>query len=264
MEQAARTALVTGANRGIGQQVAKDLARAQWNVLVGSRSKEKGEAAAARVKKEGAGKVRVRMELLDVADESSIAALAERLTKAKIRLGCLVNNAGIYGEAHDPRRYRELVTVNFFGPLRVTDALAPLLEPGANVVMVTSGIGDLSHMPPHTRAALSDPALDRVKLLAFVDECLRDVMARKNVDLYPRDGYGLSKAALNALVRVLAREHPDWRVNAACPGWVRTDMGGKNAPRSVEEGAASVMWAATLGEGGPTGSAFRYGRRIPF
>ena len=258
-----RTALVSGANRGIGQQVAKELARAGWNVLVGSRDAAKGEAAAARVKKEGAGKVRVRMESLDVADEASIAALVARLAKAKITLGALVNNAGIYGEAREARRYRELVTVNFLGPLRVTDALAPFLADDANVVNVTSGIGELSKVTPRVRQVLADPALDRTKLLALVDDCLRAADAKK-LEGFPIDAYCFSKAALNGLTRVLAKEHPGWHVNSACPGWVRTDMGGKGAPRSVEEGASGVTWATTLGDGGPTGGVYRDGKKIGF
>lgn len=259
------TALITGANRGIGQQVAKDLARAGWNVLVGTRDLAKGEAAVSRVKKERAnGNVKVRAELVDVGDERSIAALADRLAKAKITLGCLVNNAGIYGEAKDPTRYGKVVRVNFFGALRVTDALTPLLEKTANVVMVTSGLGDLAHLAETLaiRARFSAPDLDRAALLALVDEVVANAQNRSGE--YVRDSYSLSKAALNALVRVLAKEQPGWRVNATCPGWVRTDMGGKNAPRTVEEGAASVTWGATLGPDGPTGGVFRDGKKIPF
>ena len=284
-----RTALVTGANRGIGQHVAKELARAGWNVLVGARDRAKGEAAAARVKKEGAGRAKVRFEALDVADQASVDALAERLTKAKIRLAALVNNAGIYGEARDPRNYRRVVEVNFHGPRRVTDALAPLLEEHANVVMVSSGIGELASLPPKARARLaaedleerggaerrggSPPGgrradqgrIDRAALLALVEEGVRAAEAgRLAAEGFPRDSYGFSKASLNALARVLAAEHPGWRVNAVCPGWVRTDMGGRGAPRSVEEGASGVVWAATLAPDGPTGGFFRDGRRIPF
>jgi len=153
--------------------------------------------------------------------------------------------------------------VNFLGPLRVTDALAPFLEDDANVVNVTSGIGELSKVTPRVRQVLADTALDRTKLLALVDDCLRAADAKK-LEGFPMDGYAFSKAALNALTRVLAKEHAGWRVNSACPGWVRTDMGGKNAPRTVEEGAASVSWAATLPPDGPTGGVYRDGRKIAF
>ena len=258
------TALVTGANRGIGQQVARDLAGLGWNVLVAARDKAKGEAAASRVKKEGRGKVRVRWEALDVADEASVAALAERLAKAKIRLGALVNNAGIYGESHMVKRWKETVDVNFYGALRVTDALAPLLDDGANVVMVSSGIGDLANVAPSLRKRLSAPDLDRAGLLEIVEHGLQAAEAKKlSIAGFPADGYCFSKACLNALTRVLAKEHPSWRVSSVCPGWVRTDMGGRNAPRSVEEGAAGVTWAATLTEG-PSGVYYRDTKPIPF
>jgi len=249
----ARTALVTGANRGIGQQVARVLAADGWDVLVGARDPQKGTAAAARLRKETGG--RLKAVTLDVTSDASVATAVQKLRDGAIRIDALVNNAGIYGAARGPAGVARTLETNFFGPLRVTLALLPLLRDGATVTNVTSGLGARSNLDDAHRRMLADPALTRDVLVAAV---------RALADGGPgwgTDAYGVSKAALNALTRLLAAELAprQIRVNATCPGWVRTDMGGRGAPRSVEAGAASVLYGVTTTE---TGGVFRDGRRI--
>lgn len=249
----ARTALVTGGNRGIGQEVARALAREGWNVLVGARDRGKGQAAAARLRKETGG--RLKEVELDVARNDSVAAAAQRLRDGAIRLDALVNNAGVYGEARGRDGAARTIETNFFGPLRVTLGLLPLLVDGATVTNVTSELGDLSHLDAAHRRLLADPALTREELARRVRRCVDEG------EDWGTDAYGVSKAALDALTRILAGELAprQIRVNSTCPGWVRTDMGGRHAPRSVEQGAASVLYGVTAQE---TGGVFRDGRRI--
>ena len=116
--------------------------------------------------------------------------------------------------------------------------------------MVTSGLGELSAQPSALARKLQSPSLAFDDILAMCER--------------PPGGYGTSKAALNALTRLFARELPNARVNSVCPGWVRTEMGGPGAPRSIEEGAASVLWATRLPADGPTGGVFRDGQPIPW
>ena len=224
------TAFVTGANRGIGLAVARDLAK-DHAVILAMRDPAKAPAIpGARVKK------------VDVSDPGSIAACAARVEGP---LDLLVNNAGVYtGEPH------EIWAVNVRGPLLLTRALAPKLAKGARVVMVTSGLGALSSQADSLMRELRDPDLGFEDILALCDR--------------PPGGYGSSKAALNVLTQLFARELPGARVNAVDPGWVRTDMGGPGAPRSIEQGAASVLWACRIPPDGPTGGLFRDGRGIPW
>jgi NAD(P)-dependent dehydrogenase (short-subunit alcohol dehydrogenase family) len=251
----AKTALITGANRGIGQQVARVLAGEGWDVLVGARDRQKGDAAAARLRKETAG--RLKGVELDVTSDASIATAAQRLRDGAIRIDALVNNAGIYGSAtRGPDGVARTIETNFFGPLRVTLGLLPLLRDGATITNVTSGLGSLSNIDDARRRMLADPALTRDALVEHMHELVND-----RGQGWGADAYSASKAALNALTRILAKELAPRgiRVNATCPGWVRTDMGGRGAPRSVEQGAASVLFGVTTNE---TGGIFRDGRRI--
>jgi len=228
------TALITGAGRGIGLEVARELAGEGYDVLLGVRDPRRAPALP-----------RGTVEQLDVSSPEAIAALAKRLAGRGQRLDVLVNNAGVYRSPP-----RETWEVNVRGPLLLTRALAPLLAPGARVVMVSSGLGSLSGQPDAVARRLRDPALTMDDVLRLSEEA--------------PDGYGASKAALNALARLFARDLPEARVNSVDPGWVRTEMGGQGAPRSVEQGAASVLWAARVPPDGPTGGWFRDGKPIPW
>jgi NAD(P)-dependent dehydrogenase (short-subunit alcohol dehydrogenase family) len=184
-------------------------------------------------------------EVVDMANPESIEALAKRLRARDQRLEALVNNAAVYqGPA------RQIWDVNVLGPMLLTRALEPLLARNARVVMVTSGLGQLSVQSARLVRRLSKPELS---LSEF------DALARE-----APGGYGASKAALNAMARLFSEElRPRGiLVNAISPGWVRTDMGGANAPRSVEQGAASILWGVRLPPGGPTGGVFEDGKAI--
>lgn len=227
-----KTALITGASRGIGREVALTLVSEGWHVLAGVR-----QPASAPPGTEG--------ESLDVSDPGSIAALAERLRARGQMLDALVNNAGVY-EAP----VRRIWDVNVLGPLLLTRQLEPLLAPDARVVMVTSGLGRLAAQPASLVKRLSDPALS----LEDIERLAREASG----------GYGESKAAVSAMARLFARELQPRGilVNAISPGWVRTEMGGPGAPRSVEQGAASVLWGVRLPAGGPTGGEFEDGKAM--
>ena len=221
------TALVTGANRGIGFEVCRQLARGGMRVLLGARDPHKGEAAARALIGEG---LDVAPVALDVTDPASIAALGEALASVDV----LINNAGVDYDTDqttltaDLGRVRRTFETNLLGAWAVGQkcALAMRARRWGRIVNVSSGAGSLASMgrgPP---------------------------------------GYSVSKAALNALTRLMAGElaGSGVLVNSVCPGWVATDMGGGGRP--VPEGAAGVVWAATLPDDGPTGGFFRDGRPV--
>jgi NAD(P)-dependent dehydrogenase (short-subunit alcohol dehydrogenase family) len=226
----AGVAVVTGANRGIGLEVCRQLAEAGYTVVLGSRDLAKGRRAADRL-----GLAAVVPRQLDVADDGSVRAAAEWVTGRYGRCDALVNNAAILydtwarAESADLAVIHEAMETNLYGAWRMALAFLPLLRrsPRGRVVNVSSEAGSLASMGAGTPA------------------------------------YQVSKAALNALTRTLAAElrPAGVLVNAVCPGWVATDMGGPGG-RPVAAGAASVVWGVLLPDDGPTGGFFRDGRAL--
>ncbi|MFF5501132.1 SDR family oxidoreductase [Streptomyces roseolus] len=236
MNTAVPVALVTGGNRGIGRETARQLAGLGHTVLLSARRSEDAERAAAEPVAPGGSGTLLPCRL-DVTDTDSVRALARRVEEEFGRLDVLVNNAAVnYDTARraasvDLDEVRRTLETNLFGAWRTTQEFLPLLRrsPHARVVNVSSESGSLEGMSGGTPA------------------------------------YGVSKAALNALTRKLADELRADRilVNAVCPGWIATDMGGPGgAP--VDQGATRVVWAATLPDSGPTGGFFRDGEPLPW
>ncbi|WP_329128511.1 SDR family oxidoreductase [Streptomyces sp. NBC_01476] len=241
-----KTALVTGANKGIGYEIASGLGALGYRVGVGARDEHRRENAVAKLRAAGVDAFGVP---LDVTAGQSVTDAAELLERQAGRLDVLVNNAGILGETGpgwvqdpttlDPGLVRTVVETNVIGVLRVTNAMLPLLRRSASprIVNVSSAVASL------TRQA--DPDID-----------VGPVMA----------AYAPSKTFLNAVTVQYARQFTGTNIliNAACPGLVATDFTGFHGPRTPEQGAATAIRLATLPDGGPTGSFFEDGGVIPW
>ncbi len=228
-----KVAVISGGNRGLGLEIGRQLLKEGVSLMLGSRDVEQGRKAAqqllADVKPDSA---QVLSAPLDVASDASVAAFAQSVAAEFGQCDILVNNAGIMPEARDgsllqtpPAQFREIFEINIIGAVRMCQAFVPMMKKvgSGRIVNVSSGLGQLERMGPGL------------------------------------PGYRLSKTALNALTRTLAAELQGTGilVNAVSPGWVKTDMGGPNADRSVEDGAETAVWLALLPSTGPSGSFFR-------
>lgn len=234
-----RIALVSGANRGIGLEIVRQLSRDGLIAVLGTRDVEKGRAAAGELASEG---LEPPVVALDVLDAESITRCVGEVMELFGRIDVLVNNAGILKEGFSPEESSVLdvstdlvlqtFKTNTVGPLLLIQAVVPIMQKQGygRIVNLSSGAGQLSDM----RSGF--PA------------------------------YRMSKAALNALTRLTAAElgPGEIKINAMCPGWVKTAMGGPNATRPVEKGAETAVWLATLPADGPTGGFFRDMKPIPW
>ena len=225
-----RVALVSGGNRGIGLEICRQLAAKGYTVILGARDEEAGREAADKLEGD------VRPHQLAVSDAASIERVGRYVEEEFGRLDALVNNAGISnddgqrGADADLDRVREALEANFLGAWGLCEVAIPLMQKNGYgcIVNISSGLGALEDMGGGS------------------------------------PGYRVSKTALNALTRILSSELRSGGilVNSIDPGWVQTDMGGSNASRSVEDGADTPVWAATLPKGGPTGGFFRDRRSV--
>lgn len=228
-----KIALVTGANRGIGLEICRQLARKGVAVILTARDEMKGQEACERLNQEGPG---IRFHHLDVTDAGSIARIADYVRQEFGRLDILINNAGVFLDRATPGlnvsldTVRHTMEINVYGPLRLCQAVIPLMKQHdyGRIVNMTSTLGSLTEMSGGWLA------------------------------------YRMSKTALNVLTRVLADElrGTNILINSACPGWVRTEMGGAHAPKSVAEGADTAVWLALLPADGPRGRLFQERKEI--
>ena len=254
----AALAIVTGANRGIGLEVSRQLAQRGMRVILTSRALPKAQSAAEVLRASGWD---VTAGLLDVSDDHSARRFADDLRRtlpSGATIAAVVNNAALAMQGFDANVARKTIDTNFYGVMRVTDALAPLLADGARVVNVSSGMGDLSVLGDALRGRFADP-MPRTEIVALMERFVRAVSEGVHArEGWPSSAYSVSKVGVNALTRALARELAPRGilVDSVCPGWVKTDMGGEHAPRSVQEGADTV-WAAVGGAASATGKLFR-------
>jgi len=229
-----KTALVTGANKGIGREVALQLAKKGFHMFIGARNRHAGRKAAEEIAKQGG---KATFLEIDINYNESVTGAAHEFAKIADHLDVLVNNAGIMMDGDDAilkisdELFRKTIETNTLGPLRVTRAFAPLLakSKAPRVINVSSGGGQLTG-----GADGWSPA------------------------------YCISKTALNGVTSQLATALPKFAVNSVCPGWVRTDMGGRNATRSVEEGADTIVWLASDAPQELTGKFLRDRKEIPW
>lgn len=237
-----KVALVTGANKGIGLEIARQLAQRGCTVLVGARNEQRGEEAAQKLKSEG---LDARFVRLDVTDQTTIDAAADRIGKEFQKLDILVNNAAIGLDRTPPSQLdieilRRTYDTNVFGVFAVTKAMLPLLKKSeaGRIVNMSSGLGSL------TQASDPNGPFASVNLLA----------------------YNSSKTAVNALTVQFATElrGTPIKVNAADPGYVATDLNEHRGYRTVEQGAKAPVWLATLPEDGPSGGYFNEDGVVPW
>ena len=241
--QRKRVALVTGANRGIGFEISRQLAGNNISVIMGARDREKGLQACSELKRQG---LDVGLQLLDVNDEERMKPAIDKIMTHFGRVDILVNNAGISIDAGATALNVGMDTVhqtlqtNVLGPLRLCQACIPHMQSGnyGRIVNMASTLGSISEMshPDSVYAGVQSPA------------------------------YRLSKAALNAVTALIAKDVSGLNilVNSVCPGWVRTDIGGSQAPLTPEQGADTPVWLATLPDDGPNGGFFRDRTTIPW
>ena len=230
-----KTALVTGANRGLGLEISKQLGEKGLHVILGCRTFEKAQATAASLEQRG---LSVEPLEIDVSNPASIQSAVDTVRKKHEVLDVLVNNAGVLLDYGTPiselsvDNLRDSFETNFFGAFETTRAFLPLIKKSAagRIVNMSSDLGSLS--------AMTDANSQQFGVVA--------------------PGYRASKCALNTLTIQFANEltGTNIKINSASPGVARTDMGGENAPFSIAEGAAPAVWLATLDDDGPTGGFF--------
>lgn len=227
-----KTALITGANKGIGFEIARQLGAKGWHIVISGREENRLEEAARRLQN-----FSVEILLMDVSQENNISQAAAIFSQRNSKLDVLINNAAILSKEdkslmqENSQVYHDTLRTNCYGPLCVIRTLLPLMNRPGRIINLSSGGG-----------SMTDPVGGWAP------------------------AYCVSKSLLNSITRQLAFElfSKKIAVNAVCPGWVKTDMGGASAPRSVEKGAETPVWLAEEAAQELTGRFFRDKKEIPW
>ncbi len=255
-----RTAIITGGNRGLGFEICRQLGNRGVKIILTSRSAQRGEQAMLELAANG---VAAEVFVMDVRDPDRVEALADYLQSNHDGLDILVNNAAVAMSKLDQRDVaQETIDTNVFAPVAISDRLMPLMRERGRIVMVSSQQGK--------RSFLSSSLLTRFDaeqtvdgMLAMMREFVVDVLAGTYESKgWPASTYRVSKLVLNKITQILAKDltasgNPKRiLVNAVDPGWIQTEMGGPEAPRTPEEGAEAPVWLALLDDDGPQGGFY--------
>jgi len=252
--------LVTGANRGIGKEVALRLAQHQFRVIAASRTLEKAIETQLEFRNQG---LEVDVLALDVSNPSSITSAFEEVQQRYGSIDILINNAGINGSGWSQEVFNEIMQTNFYGPVQAIRLFSQIIPEGGQIINVTSELGKLKYLnDTYKNVVTSSNSIDELLTVPFLpDEQINSYM---NVPVYQ-----VAKACLNRATQIFsqafshANNHKQIFVNSCCPGWVKTDMGGQAAPRTIEQGGASIL-ALALNTPTTTGGFFRDGEPISF
>ncbi|KAM6161372.1 carbonyl reductase [NADPH] 1 [Erethizon dorsatum] len=257
MSSCTRVALVTGANKGIGFAITRELCRRfPGDVVLTARDEARGRAAVQQLRAEG---LSPRFHQLDVDDLQSIRAVRDFLRREYGGLDVLVNNAGLAFKVADPTPFHIQAEVtmktNFFGTRDVCTELLPLIKPQGRVVNVSSmaSVSALKRCSPELQQKFRSETITEQELVGLMNKFVEDTKNKVHEkEGWPNTAYGVSKIGVTVLSRIHARKLNEQRrgdkilLNACCPGWVRTDMAGPSATKSPEEGAETPVYLALL------------------
>ncbi|CAD7695886.1 unnamed protein product [Ostreobium quekettii] len=266
-----RVVLVTGGNRGIGREICRKLVAAGDKVLLTSRDVAAGSEAAEAIEKEVGVKGGCEVLHYDALDSQSAELLVAAVAaKYSGKVDGLINNAAVtFRERWDAESFQIGKTTNVDAPVALTQKLSPHLAPGCRIVMVSSGLGQLAEIPVESQYYSGMASAATVEDLSAFRFLENDAMTDPPCILAPgrkNPVYRLTKAMLNRATQIFAQDasfvERNISVNAVTPGWCRTDMGGPDAERSVEQGADAVIWVLNHPDPSPTGKFFRDGRSI--
>jgi len=227
--------IITGATRGIGKKIYDTLLKKDSTMISGTGSTAPAEKEPLLYQTDFLNGQSV---------QNFILLMSNYLEKNNMQIKALVNNAAIYGgRGNPPRTRKEIIHVNYKMPQLVFHSFKKYFSSNARIINISSGLGELRNFSKEIQNAFNDPALSEIKL----NNTVQTFIENKNFR-WPDDSYGISKAALNTLTRIwhhkyVITENKQWKIISICPGWVRTRMGGNEAPLSIEQGADTPLWA---------------------